>query len=168
MICLSKSRLDQISSAFSRLIRGALGFTRMVPFKRIHEFVGLNDLKEFLEYWFCVRSFEAVTLKGLPDFFGEFNALNGRETVLRRSARASTMENTALSAKKASKFPDLVDVYAPMALKYREQLFGLFLEQKDYKCFLKKEMLDKVIFRGTDVKKAVQELNDFYYNLFCV
>ena len=68
----------------------------MVPFKRIHDFVGLNELEGFLEYWFSVRSFEAVTLKGLPDFFGEFNDLDGRGLVLRRSARVSTMVNTAI------------------------------------------------------------------------
>ena len=166
ILCLSNLRLDQISSAFSRLVRGAIGFTKMVPFERVHSFVGINMLRSYLEYWFSIRSFEAVCLKGLPDLFGDYEKIDGSGNDLRRSGRSCTIAKTALSARKASKFPVFVGIFAPTALKFREILFGLFLEQKDYKCFLKKKLLDKVICRGTEIKKAVQSLNEFYFDLF--
>ena len=175
LLFLSKSQLKALNAAFGRLIRNALGLCPLVPFQAAHDFCGVSSFNAYLDYWLCLRSFEA-SITGKIDFFDKYKEFKDKalnQNTSTRSTRNSTKSSTLESVLKSNGyFTDLMMEKLDVVMRHRGNLEMWFFEgggnfkNKSYKLKLKSLLLDKIIDKNTVLKDEIKKINDKFGNLY--
>ena len=160
---LSATQFTKLSANWPRLIKAALGLFRPVPFSATLEITSLDSIDNYLVYWFSVRWFESIKSKKVSIFT---HAENDRVSILSskqrtRQLRTSTHENTLLSILNKSTYTANIFRWID-SIKPSVELAAQ-IESTNYKLFLKKQLLSRPLDKATIMKKAVDYLNDKYF-----
>ena len=169
LLVLSKSQFDILSSALLGLFRAVAGFNRMVPSETVLDFLGVDSLHDYFRYWLATRSTDA-TMTGQFDIFNTYLEepfyLELPDSPRHKYNLRQSTTKTVSSSKSESKFPVATEVWFEDAAMMRNEALKYFGEcLKGYKGKLKRKFLKRILAKGTDITKAVDELNTKYYEI---
>ena len=163
---ISQSQLTSLANTWGNMIKSTAGFSKFVPFKTASDFTGLDLLEDYLLYWLGSRSTEDSIFSGRLDLIGQYfetvDKLANEGKTHKYSLRKSTIEKTSnTKTKMFGKFPSETIKWFEKVKSIRER--GRLLFEKHmlgFKMVLKREMLKKVIARGTWTRLAVRKINE--------
>jgi len=148
------------------MIKSTAGFNKFVPFKTASDFTGLDLLEDYLIYWLGSRSTEDSIFSGRFDMVGQYfeslEKLENDGNKHKYSLRKSTIEKSnSTKAKMLGKFPEETTKWFEKVKSVREKGRVLFERHMlGFKTVLKRDMLKKVIARGTWTRLAVRKINE--------
>ena len=167
----SDTNFNSLNASFTACLRGALGFSKLVPNSEVHSFAGIPSLTEYLPYWFSTRVL-GLNLHGHSDIFTmkselKSSILNYVPTIsynLRKSTLI-TRESSLISS--SNYFPESVDFWHEKCLEIMAKGEELIrnLGPVGYKDALKRIYVPRLIDKNTIIAPGVKFLNEKYYNL---
>ena len=175
LLTISKSLFSALNTSLNTLYRAVGGFTKLVPASIVNDYIGLDSLEKYFNYWIVSRSVDCH-VTGQFDLFGLFiQAIQPENNELPESPRFSYRFRSSTIAARASKKASPQDIFPDQAfelfrenLACRELALGLFDRHlMGYKMVLKRKLLAKVIAKGTWSFDVVNKLNKEYYDRFC-
>ena len=175
ILTLSKSLFSALSSSLNMLYRAVGGFTKLVPASIVNSYIGLDPLEIYFNYWIISRSVDCH-VTGQFDLFGLFiHAIQPENNQLPDSPRYSYRFRSKTIAAQANNttspqdiFPDRASDWFDDNVAYRKMALDLFDKNlKGYKIVLKRNLLARVLPKGTWSLEEVTKLNAEYYERFC-
>ena len=175
LLTLSKHQRAALQLAFGKMVRQALGLIKLVPVEQAHKLCGLSSFEDYEKYWFCIRSFEANIL-GKVDLFSEYRNLKDSLISLpdrSRNLRESTQKVRLKGEmdRKLSRFPVRIGELVDFVFSYREKLENWYfggngMRNGSHKINLKREILEPLISKDTDISEEIKKLNEEYFKKF--
>ena len=160
----SATSLQELQTCFTKCIRAAVGFSRLVPPAVVSDFTGIDLFTDYLRYWFGSRS--AVDyLRDNFDLFAQFKDENLARQPSRYNLRLTTAAKTDESYRKA------FSIFPESALRLFQDFEGVrdlglrlvSVVGLNFKLKLKRTYLKKIIARGTITEPGVNLLNQRYF-----